>query len=137
MSRSYRVLLLVVLAGAIAVSAIARLPRAGRGAPRARAIAPVTDLAITVIGDRLSPEAASVPKGYRVRLTVVNAGRAPLALRLAGYEDRVAIAALAPGAAWRDTFLADRPGEGFAWLVNGSPAGRLAVTGSHLEEGHR
>jgi hypothetical protein len=58
-------------------------------------------------------------------------------LALAGYEDRLAIPALSPGATWSGEFIADRPGEDFAWLLDGVPAGRLAVTGSHLVEGHR
>lgn len=137
MSRRYRTLILVVLGGAIAVSALARMPRRAVEAPRAAAPAPVTDLAITIAGGGLTPAIASVPKGRVVRLAVTNADGVAIDLRLAGYEDRVAIRGLAPGATARDTFVADRPGEDFAWLVNGKPVGRLAVTGSHLEEGHR
>ena len=29
------------------------------------------------------------------------------------------------------------PGEDFAWLLNGKPAAKLRVAGSHLVEGHR
>ena len=52
-------------------------------------------------------------------------------------RNRPAAAPLAPGAGWTGEFLADRPGEDFAWLLDGEPAGRLTVTGSHLVEGHR
>jgi hypothetical protein len=68
---------------------------------------------------------------------VEHRGAATARLTLAGYEDRLDIPALAPGAGWTGQFLADRPGEDFAWLLDGQPAGRLTVTGSHLVEGHR
>jgi hypothetical protein len=68
---------------------------------------------------------------------VTNGAAVPQRLRLSGYEDRVDSGDLAPGATWRGAFLADRPGEDFAWLVGGGPSGQLAVRGSHLVEGHR
>ena len=47
-------------------------------------------------------------------------------------------AAEVPGkASARAEFTADRPGDDFAWIVNGIPAARLTVSGSHLIEGHR
>jgi hypothetical protein len=56
---------------------------------------------------------------------------------LSGYEDRVTLAALAPGARWTATLVADLPGDDFTWLVDGAPTGRFVVTGSHLVDGHR
>ena len=44
---------------------------------------------------------------------------------------------VAPGEIAHATFRADRPGGDFAWLVDGAPSGRFAVSGSHLEEGRR
>jgi hypothetical protein len=136
-NRRYLVLIAAVLAGAALVNVLARLPRHAASRPAPAAAVPSVELEVTLEAGRLSPEAAAVPKGHRVRLVVVNRESGPRSLRLAGYEDRVAVAAIAPGAAWRDSFLADRPGEGFAWIVDGQPAGRLVVTGSHLVEGHK
>jgi len=99
--------------------------------------APVVVLALVIEGGRVAPEVASIPKGTRVRLQVDVRGARGARLVLAGYEDRLAIPPLAPGATWTGEFLADRPGDDFAWLLDGVPAGRLAVTGSHLVEGHR
>lgn len=85
----------------------------------------------------VDPQSVSVEKGTRVALTVTNAGSARVRVELPGYEDRLPGLRLEPGAIWRGTFVADRPGEDFAWMVDGKPAGRFAVTGSHLIEGHR
>lgn len=137
MNRRYALLIALVVLGIVAVSLLARMPR-GSG-PDAAAVAtmPSLDLALTIENGQLSPESAAVPKGHLVRLTITNRGGSPLAVRLAGYEDRVTIASLAPSATWTGEFVADRPGDDFAWLVDEHPAGRLAVTGSHLIEGHR
>jgi hypothetical protein len=137
MSRRYGMLIVAVLAGVLAVSLLARRRPAAPRAPVAAAPAPSVELALVFEGGRLTPAASAVPKGHLVKLTVTNHDRAPLALSLAGYETRVTIPQIAPGAEWSGSFTADLPGEGFAWLVHGQPAGRLAVTGSHLEEGHR
>jgi len=99
--------------------------------------APVVVLALAIDGGRLAPAMTSVPKGARVRLRVDVRGTRGARLSLAGYQDRLAIPPLAPGETWTGEFFADRPGEDFAWLIDGVPAGRLAVTGSHLIEGHR
>jgi hypothetical protein len=56
---------------------------------------------------------------------------------LAGYEELLPPRRIAPGETWSAEFVSSRPGDDFAWLVDGRPAGRLRVTGSHLEEGHR
>uniref|UniRef100_A0A832MKN6 EfeO-type cupredoxin-like domain-containing protein n=1 Tax=Eiseniibacteriota bacterium TaxID=2212470 RepID=A0A832MKN6_UNCEI len=136
MSR-WRALALGVAVAALAVSAAARLPRRAPEAAPPPPPPPLAEVAFEIGPSGATPFAAAVPKGHRVRLTVVNrAGRA-IEARLAGYEDRVTTGALAPDSSWTGTFLADLPGEGFALLVDGEPAARLAVTGSHLEEGHR
>ena len=41
------------------------------------------------------------------------------------------------GANYVHHVLADRPGDDFAWIVDGAAVGRLVVQGSHLVEGHR
>jgi hypothetical protein len=137
MTRSYLRLagLIAVLALALALVGRPRRPDATPAATDARA--PIVELAITIGTDGIAPAVAAVPKGSRVRLTVENRGAGPSRLALAGYQDRLAPPPLAPGAVWTGEFLADRPGEDFAWLLDGEPAGRLSVTGSHLVEGHR
>lgn len=141
MTPRYRKLLIGIIVVAAALSILARLaPHGGsssREAPATPAAVPVETLAIEVRGDSVAPEDARVPKDHRVRLTVTNRGSAPARVALFGYQDRLTIPVLAPGGAWSGEFLADRPGDDFAWMIDDKPAGRLSVTGSHLVEGHR
>jgi len=136
MRRRYLLLAAAVVLLAFALTALGRPRRAEAPAPAASA-APMVELSIAIEARRVSPAVTSVPKGHRVLLRVEHRGAATARLALAGYEDRLDIPTLASGAVWTGEFLADRPGEGFAWLLDGAPAGRLAVTGSHLIEGHR
>ena len=85
----------------------------------------------------MTPASVRVEKDKRVLASLTNAGHQPVRVELPGYEDRLAAVTIDPGITWRGEFLADRPGEDFSWLVNGKPAGRLVVAGSHLIEGHR
>jgi hypothetical protein len=137
MKRPYLSLFALVVVLAAALTALGR-PRP-HDTPRAQPAfaAPVVELTLGILEGRMTPAVASVAKGSRVRLRVDYRGERPASLALAGYEDRLAIPALAPGAVWTGEFLADRPGEDFAWLLDGEPAGRLTVTGSHLVDGHR
>ena len=137
MKRRWLVLLAVVPAVALVLAALAHLPHATSSRPAPVVAAPGVDLAVTVAGGRIDPERSSVPGGRLVHLLVRNAGDDTIDLRLAGYEDRVHLTAIAPGETRPFSFAADRPGEDFAWLVDARPTGRLAVTGSHLIEGHR
>ena len=135
--KRYVLVLLAALFAALVLGAVARAPH-GRATRIASApVAPSETLRVAFAGGVARPEVTSVPAGHRVTVTLVNEGDRPIAAALAGYEDRFALAPIAPGASCTVTFLADRPGEAFAWLVDGEPCGRLAVTGSHLEEGHR
>jgi hypothetical protein len=135
--KRYGIVLTVAVALALGIGLLARAPRpAPRPAP-APAPAPTVALTVTFTDDGARPEAATVPANHRVRLTLVNAGARAIDVKLAGYEDRLAPGTLAKGATWNGAFLADRPGEAFAWLVDGEPRGRLSVSGSHLVEGHR
>jgi hypothetical protein len=136
MNRRYGLLAALLVVAALLLSFVVRLPR---HAPTERAVpaaTPETALVLAVREGRLDPERVSVPKGHRVALTVVNHDRAPVSLSLGGYQDRVRID-LAPGATWRGSFVADLPGDDFAWISDGRPVGVLRVTGSHLEDGHR
>ena len=137
MIRRWLVLLAIVPVAALLLAVLARRPH--DAGPRAASVAaaPEIELRVTLAGGRLEPEHAAVAVGRRVRLLVKNAGDDPADLRLAGYEDGVDLKAIAPGGTRTVAFLADRPGDDFAWLVDGRPVGRLSVTGSHLIEGHR
>ena len=110
MKRRYALLIAAVALAAVTVSVLARLPRAV--APRAHEQAAVlrADLALTLDDGRIAPESSAVPKGHLVRLRLTNHGAAAASVRLAGYEDRVTITGLAPGATWTGEFIADRPG---------------------------
>ena len=98
---------------------------------------PHVELALTLTKDGITPANATVPKDHRVRLTIVNRRRDRVGLSLHGYQDRLMIGWIDPDSTWRGEFLADRPGEGFAWMLEGEPVGKLAVEGSHLVDGHR
>ena len=133
---------LILLAVTIALGVIALLAgRSLRSAPaqaHAPAASPEVALDLTVGADgRLTPAIASVPKDHVVKLTVSNHGSRPAMLTLAGYEEHLGVVRVAPDSTWRGTFVADRPGEDFAWQLDGAPAARFVVTGSHLVEGHR
>lgn|SRR5262245_32762519 len=108
-------------------------------APAAEVVAPMptTELLLVLEPAGLSTSAAAVPLGHRVTLRVRNERQAPVTLVLQGYEDRFRAGPIEPDATWRGEFVADRPGEAFAWLVEGEVVGRLQVIGSHLVEGHR
>ena len=136
MSRRYGLLAILLVLAAVVLSVATRMPRHAPSGGAATTAVPETPLALTWQEGRLDPERASVPKGHRVNLTLVNHDRDSLSLTLGGYQDRVRID-LAPGGTWRGTFVADLPGDDFAWMREGRPVGVLRVTGSHLEEGHR
>jgi len=108
----------------------------------ARAAAPVTRapeaaVTLTIDGGHVSPARTTVPAGTVVSLRIENRDARTVTVALAGYDDRLGIGALAPRGRWSGRFVADRPGDDFTWSVDGAPAGRFAVTGSHLVEGHR
>ena len=136
MKRPYLLLLAGTLVLAFALTMLGR-PRPAATPPPTTTVAPVTEVTIVIAGGHLSPAASGAPKGHIVRLRVEHRGEATARLALAGYEDRLEIPPLAPGTVWTGEFLADRPGDDFAWLLDDRPAGRFAVTGSHLVEGHR
>jgi len=136
MSRYAWLLACGVLGGA-ALAVIGRGSHATPHAPVTAPAAPVAALALAIEGGRVTPATTSVPVGTVVSLTIENRGARTVTVTLAGYDDRLAIGALAPRGRWTGRFVADRPGDDFTWSVDGAPAGRFAVTGSHLVEGHR
>jgi len=134
--KRYGMLLAISVVITIALTAIVKRPRALAPRPIAAAI-PEFTLRLTLQPGAVMPHRSVVPKDHRVRLIVLNRGHQSLTLTLAGYEDRLGSRAIAAASLWDTSFVADRPGEDFAWLLNGEPAGQLSVTGSHLVEGHR
>lgn len=134
--RRYLVLFAVALALSVVVFRLGSLPRAARVVPGLAAPDSVA-VVITLTEHGVDPPRVMVAKGRRVVLTIVNHRRLASGVSLQGYQDVFSPGILAPGATWQGRFLADRPGDEFAWMVEGEPAGRFVVTGSHLVEGHR
>ena len=139
MTRRYLLLFVATAILGLALSYAARSERLRPRMTKATAAAPAPRAAISlrVRDGSIDPSAARVPLGARVSLEVTNIGRDEARLALAGYGGRLPAIDIAPGAVWTGEFTADLPGEDFAWLIDGRPAGRLVVAGSHLIEGHR
>ena len=85
----------------------------------------------------VEPSVMTVTKDHRVALSIINHRRLAAGVSLQGYQHAFAAGIIAPGTSWHGSFIADRPGEDFAWMVEGEPSGRFIVKGSHLVEGHR
>ncbi len=92
---------------------------------------------LTLTDQGLEPSMVTVAKDQRVALSIVNHRHLASGVSLQGYQHAFAAGIIAPGATWHGSFVADRPGEEFAWIVEGEPTGRFIVKGSHLVEGHR
>lgn len=138
MRRPYFWLLGGVVALALALTLLGRAPlRNVEVSDTPLAPAPAVEAALEIRSGMISPSVVSVSKGDRIALIVTNADRSRAELTLLGYEDHISGIAIESGASWKGELFADRPGDDFAWVVNGRPAGRLAVSGSHLVEGHR
>jgi hypothetical protein len=136
-ARAYVMLFVIALAGAAVLLAVGRRPHE-RGPARASApAAPLEDVRVTLHARGTTPDRLTVRLGARVTAHARNADGGAHTLSLAGYDDRVGVVTIAPRDSATLVFLADRPGEDFAWLVDGQPAGVLVVAGSHLVEGHR
>jgi hypothetical protein len=137
MTRAYRGLVFGILAAVLLATLLARLPKSPSRDVTTAAPAAAETLKFEFTAEGVTPERAQVPVGRRLQLVLKNRAAHSLRIALAGYEDRVSVSELASGASWSAEIVADRPGEAFAWLVNGEPLGRLTVSGSHLVEGHR
>jgi hypothetical protein len=136
--KRYFALFAVIVLSAVAL-ALMRAPQSAARRPTAPATsAPAETLITLVVADgTVRPAYSAVPKDSHVRLIVKNRGTRAAQLVLSGYEGKLTVPHLAAGVSWSGTFTADLPGDDFAWLVDGKPTGRFAVTGSHLVEGHR
>lgn len=135
--KRYAWLLAVGVVLSLGALVVGRTVRFSAPAPEAATELETTALDLVLGADGLEPRTAAVPKDHRVMLSVRNDRPSPVTLTLQGYDDRLAAGPIAPGQTWRGEFIADRPGEAFAWVVDGVASGRLSVTGSHLVEGHR
>ena len=137
MKRAWGILGALVIAGALALALAARLPRPA-AAPAAATPPPPLDLAaLELVAGHVIPARTAGVLGHRLAITVTNRGGAPARLALSGYEHAFAPRVLGPGESRTDTLLLDLPGEDFAWMLDGLPAGQLLVAGSHLAESHR
>lgn len=137
MKPRYAGLAVAVLLAALTLSIIGRRPHApARGEPEVTIVS--ADSVRLEIGDSaIAPARMEFPLGHRLVLTLTNHRGTPARVRLAGYESQFPGVTLGPGAHWSGAIVLSRPGEDFAWLVEGEPAARLSVRGSHLVEGHR
>jgi hypothetical protein len=136
-TRAYRWLALTVAAGALALALFARAPRPVPGPVSTVRPAPAESVLIEIVNGSVQPARTVVMKGMTVALTVKNRDGVVHGLSLSGYGDRWTSEPIRARGTAALRFRADLPGEDFAWLVDGQPAGVFVVAGSHLEEGHR
>ena len=137
MKRAWIILGALVVAGAVALAVAARLPQRTAVSVAAPPPPPLDLATLELSGGKVTPARTAGVLGHRLAITVRNAGGAPARLALSGYEHAFAPRVLSPGESRTDTLLLDLPGEDFAWMLDGVPAGQLLVAGSHLAEGHR
>jgi hypothetical protein len=137
MRRAYLVLVLASLAAAASLAALARVTHPPRDTTAAAPVHHGIGLVLKVENGLTDPPVSTVRKDWMVLLEVVNRDRVRIRVSLTGYEERVSSGPIAPDSTWHVQFVADRPGDEFEWQVNGHPAGRFIVMGSHLDEGRR
>ncbi len=135
--RAYIVLFGVAIAAALVLTVVGRRPRAPIAERVEAPAGPSVSVRIAVRAHGVLPPRTRVPLGARVTLHARNADAVARTLALSGYDDRVSRTTIAGQDSVTLTFVADRPGDDFAWLVDAEPAGVFAVAGSHLVEGHR
>lgn len=137
MRRAYLILALSSLAVAASLAALARVSHPPHDTTAAAPVHHGVGLLLKVENGLTDPPVATVRKDWIVLLEVINRDRVPIRLSLTGYEDCVSSGPIAPDSTWHARFAADRPGDEFEWQVNGHPAGRFIVMGSHLDEERR
>lgn len=137
MRRPWLLLIAAALLAGAGLVVARRAPRPGPVEEPAAAPAPLVGLAVRVEEGRILPARSEVALGSRLVLTRINAAFEPHVIALSGYERDLPPCTLQVGASRADTLLLTLPGDDFAWLLDGRPAARLRVTGSHLVEGHR
>lgn len=136
MMRRYVWLFLAAVGAAVIAGMAVRGPRAiAPAVPHEDAVTQA--VTVEILQREVVLSTTSIPAGMTVALRVVNSSKATARVSLAGYQDRVDSGPIVPGGVFRVEFLADRPGERFAWLVDDEPRGRLDITGPHLTGDHR
>ena len=134
MKRPYLRLAVTVAVVGLALGLLSRLPRRDSARLRPTPAAERFEVSVEIGADgSVTADPTSVPKGAFLVFRVVNLGTLPRTLSLSGYEERLRLR-VTPGEFAHAILRADRPGSDLAWLVDGTPTGRFAVTGSHLEE---
>lgn len=99
---------------------------------------PVFKTEIELGSEGILPYRVQVPKDHEIHLLVRGASDAVEGVfSITGYEDQVSPVLVGPGLSREIVFTSRRPGDDFAFMLNGEMLGRLEVTGSHLEEGHQ
>ncbi len=134
-ARRYGMLAMVIAVGGAGLAVYARMPH--RAAVSHEAVAAAPQAAARVVVDARGVSEARVASGSDVTLTLANQRDTEVALDLAGYSDRIGVQHVPAHGSAVVRFHADRPGDDFAWMLDGQPAGRFVVTGSHLQEGHQ
>lgn len=135
---------LVLLALAVAILGLALGGLARRGVlpgrerpPAAAVTLPETTITVAWDGATLAPERLRVPRDTWLTLSVRSSAPRFAYLEIPGYGPRGPSVPVVPGSERAIRFVTDRPGDGFALLLDGRPVGRLDVTGEHLEEDRR
>ena len=92
---------------------------------------------LEVRGGRLIPDLLSAPRSARAEIRICNRDSMPHSLRLLGYEDVLAEMNVPAGDSLVRSLILDRPADDLAMELDGKPAARVAVMGSHLLGDHR
>lgn len=137
MKRPWVVLIAVAAMAGAALVIARRTPVGSPSEPLEAAPVAVVGLSLSIEDGKLSPAQTTAPLGSLLVLTVLNASARSHVFALAGYDHALPACTLLAGESRIDTLLLSLPGDDFAWLLDGEPAARLDVAGSHLVEGHR
>lgn len=135
--KRYLFLLAGVVLAALGMAVFARMPHPQHASPAAQRARETVAWNVRVQGGRMEPDVLSASKGARAVLRVTNADARQHELRLLGYEDLVPAFKVEAGTTTEKTLDLDRPAEDLVLQVDGRLGARVAVLGSHLEEGHR
>ena len=135
MRRLVLIAVLVIITG-VALGGLARQgvfpePKSGE----AVAAYPETTITLLWCHELLSPNRIRVPKDCQVTFIVeTTASESPGELRIPGYGEQFEAIRIEPGEKRRTAFRTRLPGDGFEIYVGEKVAGRLDVTGDHVQE---
>lgn len=138
MSRMIWLALAVMVAATVVGISLRQQQPAVPAAPANAPVPVVHRAALELTAEGMTPYRIKAPKDSEVHLLIRCApGAAEGLLALTGYQDRVGPVEVGPGLSREVVFVADRPGDDFAFVLGERVLGRLHVTGSHLEPGHQ